>query len=402
MRSVLHRKTFDSITASRLGQIAVLALGFELFFLIGLLVKLVVSPTEQLFGSDFVAFWTAAHLAVEGHAIDSFRPEIIEPIQRAILSVDGLAEWRYPPTMHLVIFPLGLLSFSNSLLVFTLLGICAILFCTIRVAPHTNLFEKILLLGAPVVFLNFIQGQNGVFITLIFTLFLLSLKLDRPKQAGFWAALLLIKPHLALLLPVVLVARQRWDVIVWGAVFGFAFCVIVTLAFGPAYWVLFLENTSSLRDQLLDGQFTPQHISAFMFSQMVGLSNGLATGLQILTAALCALACWVVWRDGDSGWYIRIAILMACSPMLSPYALYYDAVMSAVALFILFLMGDKRGFLFAERPVLILIWLAPISLSALAGDAAIPIVYPAYMLLIWSCFRRYQAERLTEGQPLDL
>ena len=81
--------------------------------------------------------------------------------------------------------------------------------------------------------------------------------------------------------------------------------------------------------------------------------------------------------------------------MISPYALYYDAVMSSVAVFILFLLGDRRGFLIAEKFILVLIWLAPVSLAYLTRDHDISVMYITYMMLIFSCFRRYRAEVAT-------
>ena len=382
-----------AITATRLGQAAALALGFELFFLVISLAQMLLSPHEtQFIGRDFVAFWSAAKLGLDGNALGSFLPEVIGPIQRAAVDIEGTLLWHYPPTMHLTILPLGLGDYAAALFVFTFLGISAILVCAVQTEPEANLFEKVLFVASPVVFLNFVQGQNGAFIALFLVMFLRSLERGYWRRAGFWSALLLVKPHLALMIPVVLIARGYWRAIFWGIVWATLFCATATIVFGTEYWSQFFANTVKLRLILDSGELAYQQMSGFGFAQLLGASFWPAMILQIITAFLCLLVSGMIWRDSRSSWPVLMAVLLASSPMVSPYAFHYDAVMSAVAIFILFIRADRSGFLPAERLMLIVSWLAPISLNYLYVNFGFSVVYLSYMMLIFSCFRRYRAD----------
>ncbi len=55
-------------------------------------------------GYDFVSFWSASSLALDGRADDSYQPErILEAGRRAIPDLETQYIWSYPPTFHLVV-----------------------------------------------------------------------------------------------------------------------------------------------------------------------------------------------------------------------------------------------------------------------------------------------------------
>ena len=61
-------------------------------------------------GYDFVSFWSASALTLEGTPEGSYQPERIpEAGRRAIPDLETQVIWSYPPTFHLVVLPLALL-----------------------------------------------------------------------------------------------------------------------------------------------------------------------------------------------------------------------------------------------------------------------------------------------------
>ena len=72
-------------------------------------------------GYDFVSFWSASTLALEGEAAASYQPErILEAGRRAIPDLETRFIWSYPPTFHLLVWPLALLPFMWSYLIWFL------------------------------------------------------------------------------------------------------------------------------------------------------------------------------------------------------------------------------------------------------------------------------------------
>jgi len=83
-----------------------------------------------------------------------------------------------------------------------------------------------------------------------------------------------------------------------------------------------------------------------------------------------------------------MAVVLVCSLMVSPYAFYYDAPASAMALFLLFRDGQRHGFAPGERTIYLLFWMAPVLHLSLADRFGIFILYPVFLLLMWQVWRR--------------
>lgn len=72
-------------------------------------------------GYDFIAFWTASDLALQGRAIDAYDPEkIFAAAQAAVPGSRYLFAWHYPPVFHLAVLPLALLPYMLAYAVWAL------------------------------------------------------------------------------------------------------------------------------------------------------------------------------------------------------------------------------------------------------------------------------------------
>lgn len=352
-----------------------------------------------LLGHDFAAFWAAAQLAAEGRAAESFAGDVIGPIQHAVMSVEGTLYWHYPPMFHLLILPLGGLGYAWGFIWFTLAGLAVWAFTVSRVATDLPLYRKLAVLAAPIAWSTFVQGQNGALVALFLVMFLLALERERWAQAGFWAAALLIKPHLGVLLPLILIARGHWRVFPWGVLFGLAFGGLATWVFGLEYWRAFLANGDALWAAMQTGKLAHSQISAFAFAQNIGLPDVYGWALQGVTAALAAALTWAVWRSRSANASLRMATVLVCSVMISPYAFYYDAPATAIALFLLFRDGQRSGFAAGERSAYLFFWIAPVIHLILTVDGRIFVLYPAFLLLMWQCWRRFRRSEAAGYSP---
>lgn len=380
----------DGITLPRAVQIAAALLLFEVIGFGIVFGKYLMTTGVPPLGHDFAAFWSAAQLAAQGRAVDSFNGEVMHAIQASVAPVTGTLYWHYPPTFHLLILPLGGVGYRLGFVLFSVLGMAVWTFVVAQVARDVPLWRKTPVLAAPIVWSTFIQGQNGTFVALFLVMFLLALERERWAQAGFWAALLLVKPHFGVLLPLVLVLRGAWRVFPWGVVFGLVFCGLATAAFGMDYWRAFLGNSGLLWQAMLTGELSEQQISAFAFVQNMGWPYGYGMLLQIATACAAAALTAVVCRSRHADRGLRIATVLVCSLMISPYAFYYDAPISAIALFLLFRDGQKNGFALGERSIYLFFWMAPVLHLILVERYGIFVLYPAFLMLMWQCYRRFR------------
>jgi hypothetical protein len=380
------------ITLKRAAQIAAAMLAYELAVFLYVFAKLILTDADPVLGHDFAAFWSAAQLAVDGRAAAVFHGDVIRDIQLQVVPLKGTLYWYYPPMMQMWVLPFGLMGYASAFILFTLLGWAIWTYAARRGLPDVAVTTLVLVLSAPIVWSTFYQGQNGALVGLFLVMFVLALERRDNRQAGFWGALLLIKPHLGLLLPLVVIARRQCSVFVWGSLFALLYCGAATLLFGFEYWQALFNTGGRLVRAVLSTQLTDHQISAFGFIQYIGGSLRYGVALQAITAAGAALLTWVIWRAERAGSDLRFATILICSLIVSPYAFYCDAAVSAIALFLLYRIGLKTGFLRGERLAYMLIWLAPIIHLQFDEKFSISVLYPSFLILMMSCYRRHLAD----------
>ena len=151
---------------------------------------------------DFLPFWSASYLGLNGHALDAYdvikltRVEIlVEPYMR---DLNGIMPWLYPPTMLLFVLPLALLSFWVAYGVFAFGALLLFVRVVRMIAPWPQAIWPIL--GFPGITLVLVAGQAACLTAGLAGLSLCLLR-RHAGWAGVCAGLLFVKPHLAILFP---------------------------------------------------------------------------------------------------------------------------------------------------------------------------------------------------------
>ncbi|MGB8842013.1 MAG: glycosyltransferase family 87 protein, partial [Aliidongia sp.] len=189
-------------------------------------------------GFDFITLWGVSHLGLSGHAVDAYDPLLLRPaIRIAVPAVRSEYRWFYPPPFYLLILPVALLPYVVSYLTFMATTLAGYLIALRRIVRGKTAMWCVA--GFPGLLMNFTQGQNG-FLTAALAGWALLCLGRWPVVAGLLIGSLVIKPHLAVLFPVALLAVGAWRVILAAALSAAtltaASIAILGVATLPAFW----------------------------------------------------------------------------------------------------------------------------------------------------------------------
>jgi hypothetical protein len=333
-------------------------------------------------GTDFLTFWSAARVAVQGHAADAYNDVLRVAAQReAAAMADGpghYAYW-YPPVFLLLTLPLGLIGYLPAMVAF-LLAEWAVLAAVLRRIAG-GVWPSLALAASPAVFMNFLIGQNALLTAACFGGALLWLE-ARPVAAGLLLSLLVCKPQFALVLPVALAVAGRWRAFFAcgaGAVF---WCVLSWALLGSAAWAGFLQNSSEATATLQNfAEDFGKIQSVFAGVRLWGGGLGMAYGAQALTAvAALAGAVLVVRRRPGAG--AEIAATTTASLLVTPYMFDYDLACLLVPLAWLLGSAARGGWRDWEKLVVIAAYFLPLVARGEAQTVGIPLVPPVLFALL--------------------
>ena len=391
-RAILAR--FDvGVTVARAVLLGRISAGAFLLAALIVLVRVLVEPGWiPHFGQDFGASWIAAGLALDGQATLVFDDAEFFARQAQAFGADDVLLWHYPPTWHLLVTPFGTLPFAQALALYLLLSLGLWAAVTVGIQPVRPwpLFAAVALSGP--VWMCLSQGQNGLLVGTALGAAFLGLRDGRVWLFAGGAALLLAKPHFGVLLPLVAVARGRWDFIVWAGVACAAFGLVATLAFGLVYWTALLDHAVALGEALSGGALWHQQVSVYAGLSALGTPAPAALGTQAAVAASAAFLTWRIWRSPATSWSLRGAALLVATPMISPYAFHYDLPGVALAIALIAREGTARGFLPGERGLGALLWFGPLYHWPLAQALHLPVLQLLLLAALGLLWQRYRHE----------
>ncbi len=342
-------------------------------------------PGGKPIGYDFIAFWSASTLALEGTPGDVFdQDRFMEAGRRAIPSNTGIFFWLYPPQFHLMILPVALLPYIPAYLLWVLITFTAYAIVLRRIAPMPQTVW--LLLAFPGTFINALQGQNGFLTAALFGGSILLLE-RRPLLAGVLIGLMSYKPHLGLLIPLALICGCQWRAFFAATATTLGFAAIGTAVVGIDYWAAFFENTAVLREILEQGML-PWYKMPTVFAGLrtLGLGVEMAYLAQAVLGLGVALTVALIWRR-RTPIPLAGAALASGSLLVSPYLYDYDLALLAVPIALVAWDGLRRGWDAGEREVLVLAWVTPMLVAGLAEQTGLSFA-PLCLILVFAMIAR--------------
>ncbi len=271
--------------------------------------------------TDYLSYWAAGKLALAGDPAAAFDVAKHRAMEFTVSPFKGLLPFPYPPPFLLIVTPFSLFPYLWGFLAWVSITLALYLAVARRVidVPYA--------LAHPSVLMNGLIGQNGFLTAAIFTGGVTLLR-SRPLLAGAILGTLVIKPQLALLLPVAVIAARLWPAIA-GAIATSAALALVSLAlFGTGVFTGFLEMLP-LYSELMRQDKWPwnEFISVFAFLRYLGFDQTVALTVHAVIAAGAAVLTWVAWsRDWDG----QVPVLAAATLLIPPYLLTYDALLMVI------------------------------------------------------------------------
>ncbi|WP_349572510.1 glycosyltransferase family 87 protein [Azotobacter salinestris] len=343
-----------------------------------------VDPRGKPLGYDFITFWGASHLALDGNPAAAYDPQTIYAAEQlAVPDNPSMFLWHYPPTFYLVVWPLALLPYFIAYFVF--IGLTFLLYVAVvrRIAPYPDARVLMLALAFPGVMINLFHGQNA-FLTAALIGGALHFLPTRPALAGTLIGLLSIKPHLGVLLPLVLVATRQWRAVFSAALTVLVFAAASWAIVGQEAWLAFWNNLPLVRLLLEEGALPWGKMpTVFAFLRILGVSAASAYLAHFLVAALAAGAVVWVWLKTEVP-ALRNAALVSGTLLISPYLFDYDLVWLGLAITWLGMEAWRTGFFGGEREVLAAAWLLPFVMASIANATFIQVT-PFVIAAILCC-----------------
>lgn len=227
----------------------------------------------------------------------------------------------YPPPYLLAIKPFTLLPYGVAFV--TWVGLTGALYL------WASRGSRLAALANPAATFNGMLGQNAFLTSAIMFAGLRELA-EKPWRSGAMLGLLIIKPHLAIVLPVAVIAARAWNAIpaalgTMALLLGLSF-----LVFGAEAYAQFFNLGAKYGEFVRQGAWNWNELaSIYALGRWLGVDVAVAWSLHAFVAVGAAVTVWLAWREDWDG---KLPLTSAAALLISPYLFTYDAVLLTLAL----------------------------------------------------------------------
>jgi hypothetical protein len=288
-------------------------------------------------GSDFIQFYTLAHLDERTAPTVLYDAEALHDLQTQLVPESDAERYLpvYPPHVQILFRPFAGLAYGTAALLWAAILAVAYAGCIwLAWRPfRTVLHDRRLLVAAAAAFPPFwylvLHGQTTIVPLLGFCLGWLALEHRRSFWAGVAFGILLLKPQFALVLvPLVLMCRE-WAMLAGAAVCVSAHVLAIVALLGSSVlsdYAAVVMRFPQLRDLLEPRPEQMHSISA--------VTNRLPADWEMiawaLVSALVIMRTIQIWGSNAPP-SVRTGVLVLASTLVNPHLFVYDATVLAPA-----------------------------------------------------------------------
>lgn len=333
-------------------------------------------------GTDFLAFWGAGNVTVAGDPAAAYDLAAQQQVQTATGS-EGWFAFVNPPPFLFAAAPFGALPFPLAWIAWV--AVTYALWAWAAISAFPRLWPIALVFPGALIAAG--HAQTGL-LTGALLVGAAALVDKRPVASGLLIGALIIKPHLAILLPFWLAAGGRWRAFIAAGASVAGLLGASWLVFGGETMLAYTDSwqASALIMAGNDPEFYLR--MATPYSQLRAfMPAGIALGINIAIALALIVLVMLSWRrfGGDS--QASAAFVLAGAALASPYLFNYDLPFVIYPLLWLVQTGLTRGFRPYEKLGLVVLFIAPYATRAAALPLEInlmPVAALAVLWLVWS------------------
>ena len=237
------------------------------------------SKAMGLAGTDFLAFWGAGQVTAAGDPAAAYDLAVQQRVQTATGSQGWFAFVNPPPFLFLAA-PFGALPFPLAWIAWVVAGYAVWSWAAIRAFPR--LWPLVLVFPGALVAAG--HAQTGL-VTGALLVAAVALLDRRPVASGLLVGALIVKPHLALLLPFWLVAGGRWKAVAAAAASVAGLLLLAWAMFGTqtmlAYTTSWQASAALMRQD--DAGFYLRMVTPYSQLRLVA-GPEVALGIQALVS----------------------------------------------------------------------------------------------------------------------
>jgi hypothetical protein len=305
------------VESGRLGWPLTIATGFALV-LISFGVWASWQNYSEPVGVDFVSFWSAGRLALHGNPAAAYDIAVHRGIELGAAPGTGLMPFPYPPPFLFVVTLFALPAFPFAFPLWDVVTGALYALAGRRIAPLSYV------LANPPVLVAAMIGQSSL-LTGAILIFGLSLVGSSQFVAGAVLGLLIIKPQLALMLPVAVLAGRQWQAIAGALLSSTIALLLALIVFGSDSYRGFFAILPHYVGFMSEARWDWSELaSSFALLRYFGASESVALGFQILICIAAGAITAVAWARN---WENKVPILAAASLLGSAYLFTYDAIL---------------------------------------------------------------------------
>lgn len=217
---------------------------------------------------------------------------------------------------------------------------------------------------------------------------------DRPFRAGLCIGALIIKPHLAILFPVALLAGRQWRAIAGAAVSVTTLLLLAWAVFGTATMLAYPRSWAVSDYLLTTGSDTFFLRQTTIYAMLrLAFSADTAMAVQAIGSLAMVALIWLGWaRPGPLDG--KLALLFAATPLATPYLFSYDLPFLIAPVCWLISRWPRDALMGWGRPVLLFFYLSPLLTRAMALPIGINPMPLLLLGLVWLVWRSLTGEQI--------
>ena len=335
-------------------------------------------------GSDFLAFWGAGKAVLSGDPAAAYDLAVQERIQTSTGS-EGWFAFVNPPPYLFAITPFALLPYPAAWAAWVALTYALFAWAGIQAFPRLWL----LVLAYPGALIAATHAQNGLLTGALLIGAVVALARRRDWAGGVTIGALVIKPHLALIVPVWLAAGGRWRAFVGAGLAALGFVLLSWLAFGSTTLEGYTQSWQA--SAVLMEARNPDlflRMSTLYAQLRLWLNSDLSLAIALALATLMALVAALGWRRSGGDTMASGALALAATGLAVPYLFNYDLPFLLLPTLWLVRRGLDDGFRPYEKLLLVGLYFAPYATRAAAFPLGINLMPVAALLLVWMVWTR--------------